>query len=425
MWADIEDGHPRSVDYTTTADGEILSSTTDVTNSGSDVQAPASLFYWFDGVQQGDVSNDGAGDDVDYVQAIADHTKTPPTTFGYFAYGASSPTNYADFDASYQPINGLNYNQTGSRYTVQQGDTLQSIAQAVWGDANFWYLIADANGIQSNDQLIAGMDIVIPNKVANVSNSSSTFRVYDPNLYLGDTSPTHPPKPQNHHNCGVFGQILETVVAVAVSYFFGPIAGDIAKQGVALLDGDQSKFNWKEVGVTAATAVLVGPGGGSLVDTVAHAAVYDAVYQGLDIAVGNQKKFDWLQLGVSAVTAGVSHEVQVNTPFGTGTGTGQIDLGGANGFATNFVSGMAGAIAGATARTLVNGTDFGDNLIATLPDVIGNTLGNAIGDQISAEFDDPLLAQIQAAGAAAAQAPLPVDAPYADLEPTRYERAEY
>ncbi|MFZ6876605.1 LysM peptidoglycan-binding domain-containing protein, partial [Undibacterium sp. Di27W] len=33
-----------------------------------------------------------------------------------------------------------------SMYITQQGDTLQSIAKTVWGDATLWYLIADANG---------------------------------------------------------------------------------------------------------------------------------------------------------------------------------------------------------------------------------------------------------------------------------------
>jgi hypothetical protein len=76
---------------------------------------------------------------------------------------------------------------------VQDGDTLQSIAEQIWGDSNFWYLIADANGLNGSSQLTAGMDLIIPNKVANVSNSNSTYRVYDPNLAIGDTSPTHPP----------------------------------------------------------------------------------------------------------------------------------------------------------------------------------------------------------------------------------------
>ena len=47
-----------------------------------------------------------------------------------------------------------------------------------------------------------------------------------------------------------------------------------------------------------------------------------------------------------------------------------------------FVSGMAGALVNAAMRTLINGNDFGDNLIAALPSVIGATIGEAIEDRI-------------------------------------------
>jgi LysM repeat protein len=204
----IYDGSSRTIAYTDNADGAVLE------NNDTASASPATKFFWFDGIQQGDVSNDGTSD-VDYVQSIARHTAVPGS--GFFTNGGTTPTAYADFDASYQPINGLDVQDTASRYTVQNGDTLQSIAQQIWGDSNFWYLIADANGLNGSSQLTAGMDLIIPNKVANVSNSNSTYRVYDPNLYVGDTSPTHPPKPTHHHGCGIVGQIIETVVSVAVS----------------------------------------------------------------------------------------------------------------------------------------------------------------------------------------------------------------
>ncbi len=37
--------------------------------------------------------------------------------------------------------------QSSGSYTVQAGDTLQSIAQTVYGKASLWYVIADANAI--------------------------------------------------------------------------------------------------------------------------------------------------------------------------------------------------------------------------------------------------------------------------------------
>jgi LysM repeat protein len=93
---------------------------------------------------------------------------------------------------------------TGGGYTVHQGDTLQSIAAGVWGDASLWYLLAEANGLTGAETLVEGQAISVPNKVANFHNNASTFSVYDPNQALGDTSPSAP-KPPKKAGCGVVG----------------------------------------------------------------------------------------------------------------------------------------------------------------------------------------------------------------------------
>lgn len=67
---------------------------------------------------------------------------------------------------------------------------------------------------------------------------------------------------------------------------------------------------------------------------------------------------------------------------GVGAGIGQTGLGG-TGAAGAAVTGSARAIANAATRSLIEGTDFGDNLIASLPDVIGQTIGEAIAGGIS------------------------------------------
>ncbi len=55
------------------------------------------------------------------VTSIARHTAVPGN--GFFTNGSATATSHADFDASYQPINGLDGQDTASRYTVQDGDT--------------------------------------------------------------------------------------------------------------------------------------------------------------------------------------------------------------------------------------------------------------------------------------------------------------
>ena len=55
------------------------------------------------------------------------------------------------------------------------------------------------------------MVLVIPNKVTNIHNKSTTFRVYDPNQAIGDISPTavsqqaQAAPPKKKHGCGGVG----------------------------------------------------------------------------------------------------------------------------------------------------------------------------------------------------------------------------
>jgi LysM repeat protein len=130
------------------------------------------------------ITTDGAGtSDIDYVTSVAQRSATQG--YGAFQNGASTGSLYANFDQSYDPINGFHSATAPQTYTVAQGDTLQNIAQQVWGDASLWYLIAEANGVTSNTSLVAGMMLTIPDKVTNIHNAATTYRVYDPNAAVG------------------------------------------------------------------------------------------------------------------------------------------------------------------------------------------------------------------------------------------------
>jgi len=175
---------------------------------------PLNLFYYFNGARVGDVSTNGAlPSQVDYAQELAlqaarNGSVSPPTN-GY-RYG--KPVSSADFDQNYLPINREYPAQTPTIYTARTGDTLQSIAASLWGDATLWYLIADANGLSQGSQLVAGERIVIPNKVANQHNTTTTFRPYNAGEAIGDTLPTLPPEPApppvqtSNGGCGVVGE---------------------------------------------------------------------------------------------------------------------------------------------------------------------------------------------------------------------------
>jgi hypothetical protein len=373
--ANIHDGQSRDVFYSENLLGEITQRDTGTTNGLGrrfNSVGPHARYYYFGGIRMGDVSNDGTSD-VNYVTSITDH-KTKPGT-GLFQNGATTETKYADFDASYDPINGLTYEDAPGSYTVQGGDTLQSIAQQIWGDANFWYLLADANGLDLSDNLVAGQTLIVPNKVANNQNNNDTYRVYDPNDTIGNVSPTTPPKPAPHHQtCGVFGQILQAIITV--------MTGNLGGQLFGLATGIQKSFNWDSFGMAVVSAFVpvglnelgvfsdlgiasLGAADATTFDAIAQGALSSAVAQGIGVATGLQKSFDWGGVAAAGISAGVGH--YVGQQLGGVTLSDNATLNGAEHFG---LVGMAGTIANAATRSLVDGSDFGDNILIGLPDVI-------------------------------------------------------
>jgi hypothetical protein len=168
----IQDGRPRTVSFINDAYGQILQrdeadgNVSTGTNNGD----PRELHFYFNGLRVGDISNNGTSD-VDYATSIAQHVAVPGT--GPFRGGSASGISYADFDQSYDPINGLTYESTAGRYTVEAGDTLENVALKLWGDAAFWYMIADANGLSGSEALVEGMILTIPHKVHNARNNAA------------------------------------------------------------------------------------------------------------------------------------------------------------------------------------------------------------------------------------------------------------
>lgn len=412
-YVNINDGRPRSVNYVTDSFGQVLSRDE---YDGKSTGDPHQRYYYFNGLRVGAIGNNGT-DNISFVQALGERgtDQSGAAGAGAFRLGGTYQVPYADFDQSYDSINPNNPSMTAGRYVVQDGDTLASIAQQNWGDASLWYLIADANGMAGPGSLTAGTSLVIPNKVTNVHNNAQTFRVYDPNEAIGDTSPNAiaAAKSKKHGGCGVFGQILLAVVAVAVTVVtagaaaaviapaatggtilggigalaggalglgasvgagaIGAAVGSAVSQGIGVATGLQDKFSWSGVALAALsggiTGGLAGAGAFSKASHFVQGALRgltaSALTQGVAVATGLQDHFDWAGVAAAGVGGGV----------GAGLG-----LGGPGG---HIVSGMAGGLAAAATRSLVSGTDFGDNILATLPSTIANTVGNLIGDALS------------------------------------------
>ena len=205
----VQDGRARTISFINDANGQILQRDEVDNQSGGD---PRELHFYFNGLRVGDISNNGTSD-VDYVASLWQHIAVPGA--GAFRNGSTYATSYADFDQSYDPINGLNYESAATRYTVAAGDTLESIALSLWGDASYWYLIADANGLDGTETLVTGQSLIVPNKVHNSHNNADTYKVYDPNEAIGDTMPTAAKPPQKQKNRQSMGMAGVSMVGVA------------------------------------------------------------------------------------------------------------------------------------------------------------------------------------------------------------------
>ncbi|MDE2596480.1 MAG: LysM peptidoglycan-binding domain-containing protein, partial [Sphingomonadales bacterium] len=322
----VNDGRPRSVTYTNDANGQIMVRREQDNTTNGD---PKQVWWYFDGKQVGTVTNNG-NDDPDYGTALNERVQTAPATAGPFRLGATVGSAYADFDQAYNSLSPGEGSSAGTAYTARSGDTLQGLAQQFYGDASLWYKIADANGLSGASSITAGQSLRIPAGLANIHNTSDTFRPYDSAQHIGDVQPTTPAPPKKP-KCGVFGQILLAVISAAIvaiapfgAGFWGTIAnavlGSVVSQAVGVATGIQEKFSFKAVAM-AAVGAAVGGGlsalgdkagtfgafinGGEWYQVAAKAALSSAITQGVGVATGLQDKFDWAGVAAAGVAAGV------------------------------------------------------------------------------------------------------------------------
>ncbi|WP_196491728.1 LysM peptidoglycan-binding domain-containing protein [Burkholderia territorii] len=381
-------------------------------------------YYYLNGNRVGNQGNDGI-DQIDYMQELAGKLGKGNEN----QYRVFTPISAADFDENYMAINGTYPAASAGQWTVRAGDTLKSVASALWGDSSLWYILADANGLKSTDELRAGQLLTVPNKVTNVHNTATTFKPYDPGLAIGNTQPTlpAPPPPQTPGGCGGFVSIIAIVVAVVasvVSYgtlapyatslatsvgFTGAAAttagavgagavagtiGAVSGQGVMIASGQQSGFNWNGVALGALGGAVAGGVTSALSPAMAGAtsgagtattngfqtaalqgAVRSAVTQGLGIATGLQDRFDWKGVAASAIASGVGYSV------GQAAGSAAADAGYSES-ASKFVSGLSGGLSAGVTSTLVRGGSLAGNMGSIVADTVGSTVGNMVADRV-------------------------------------------
>jgi len=328
---------PRSFSYWTNAEGQVLQRQeliggkvdpiTGAVNLGGASKSRDHRYFYFDGKRVGNVGNDGV-EREDYAQQLARSANALENSDS--KYRKFTPTNSADFDENYQPINAGYPGPAPGSYTVRLGDTLENIARSLWGDGQLWYLLAEANGLdgQPSAQLTPNTVLQVPNKVTNFHNTSSTFRPYDPGKAMGDTSPTLPdpmPAPRGKDGgCGGLGQIIVIIVAVVATVFTAGVAsvgigsslGSIMSAGAGVMTGGMA-------GGVIGGFVAGGMSTGALIGTAAMAgAVGSIASQGAGIALGLQDSFSWKGVALGALGAGVT--AGVGSWLGQGGGLGGL-----------------------------------------------------------------------------------------------------
>jgi len=153
-------------------------------------------------------------------------------------------------------VTAFSNSQSGtSGYVVQAGDTLKSMAQAIYGDANLWYVIAAANSLSSDNDLSIGQNLTIPQVTTN-SNDATTFKPYNASQISGSTTPSlptiAPPPPPTSQHCNVVAAIIVIAVEIVVTYFTGnPVVGNLAGQVAGNILGVQDGVNYKSLAVAA------------------------------------------------------------------------------------------------------------------------------------------------------------------------------
>ncbi|WP_256082094.1 DUF4214 domain-containing protein [Massilia sp. YIM B04103] len=219
----------------------------------------------------------------------------------------SNDSNYETFSSVYESLTGSSATEANpSTYVVQKdGETLASVAKAVWGNERLWYLIAQANGLNGSETLKAGQPLTIPQKASAIYNDATTFKPYDAAELVGNTTPelALPPPPSKGKKCGGLGQIIMIVVAVIVTIYTAGAAASLIASGGATIGGSMAATFTAGLGVigggafTAGTAMAAGAIG---------AAAGSIASQGFGMAVGIQDKFSWRGVATAAIGGGIS-----------------------------------------------------------------------------------------------------------------------
>jgi len=226
-------------------------------------------------------------------------------------------------------LNGAGRYDAGGGKVVVQGETsLEQLAQRIYGTTQLWYVLADANGLNHDSELIEGASLNAPSVRVN-TNDANTFKPYNPGEAIGGTTPGLPyiPPPPNH-GCHQIVATLIRVIAIVIVCFV-PMAApaamalmagsEVVAQKYEMNVGMRQGFSW---GAIAMAAI---PGGGTYSGWKAVGmAMASAAYRyvgayAIDKAMGvDDTHFSLRAMGTSMAQAGAAAGIaQIGTQPGT------------------------------------------------------------------------------------------------------------
>jgi len=283
------------------------------------------------------------------------------------AGSSSSGSSYTGpFGSMSNVAGGGLYSVAGGSVVVQQGETLRSLAQRVYGTDTLWYVLADANGMSdANAALTAGVLLKAPATTV-VTNDASTFKPYNPSDAIGSLAPNLPyvPKPQ----CDAITIVMIAIIVIAVSVAtWGALTGPAIAAGTA----------------TATTFIVAG----------AAAGAAGALAGGVVSSVMGAGSFSWRNVAAGAIagaiTGGLGYWAQAAAQTAQMAATTAATV-------TNYVAQAVRILGNATAGYIGNkiagvpNTHFSWKSVAA--SVIAQGLSSAAGYAISASVDNPQVA---------------------------------
>ncbi len=176
------------------------------------------------------------------------------------------------------------------KYTVSGGESLRQISQMFFGTGDFWYVIADANGLAEGPDtgLTAGRILDVPQQNVQ-TNSFDEFKPFNLGQAIGDTTPSLPfiPPPPDS-GCGALGTIIMVVIAIVVTVYTAGAATGVTtglfQAGTAALSGTAGLGGLGAVGASVVggfAGSVVSQGVGKAIGAIDHFSLRSAVTSGL------------------------------------------------------------------------------------------------------------------------------------------------